>query len=113
MRPGRVCMRPGCPGVVRAGVCSRCGPLRRARMVEHDERRGTAAQRGYDATWRRLRASFLARNPLCAACERNGRVVVATDVDHIVPKRRGGSDHDENLQALCHSCHSRKTMAGG
>jgi 5-methylcytosine-specific restriction enzyme A len=44
------------------------------------------------------------------------RVVQATDVDHIVAKRDGGQDADNNLQALCHACHSRKTnveMSGG
>ncbi len=112
MRPGHVCTRPGCPGIVRAGVCSRCGALRKQRMAAHDEQRGTAAQRGYDANWRRLRASFLAQHPLCVACEAIGRTVVATDVDHIVPRRAGGSDRDENLQPLCHACHSRKTAAG-
>ncbi|WP_366141808.1 HNH endonuclease signature motif containing protein, partial [Propionivibrio sp.] len=33
----------------------------------------------------------------------------ATDVDHIVPIRRGGTNKHENLQPLCHACHSRKT----
>lgn len=56
----------------------------------------------------------LARQPVCADpfgihAER-GEVVVATEVDHIVPKRLGGRDEIENLQALCKSCHSRKTM---
>ena len=42
-----------------------------------------------------------------------GRAVPATDVDHIRP-HKGNEDlmwDEENLQALCHACHSRKTAA--
>lgn len=109
VRAASVCTRPGCRGLVRDGVCSACGPRQRAAQREHDERRGTAAQRGYGARWRRVRAAYLAAHPLCVECERAGRVVPATDVDHIVARRRGGSDEWSNLQALCHACHSRKT----
>lgn len=108
-RPPSACRRPGCAGLVRAGVCSVCGPLRRRRDVEMDERRGTAAQRGYGGRWQRLRQMYLRSHPLCVACEREGRVTAATDVDHIVPKRWGGQDTDDNFQPLCHACHSVKT----
>ena len=47
---------------------------------------------------------FLRANPLCASCGR-----AASEVDHIKAKRIGGEDDDENLQALCKSCHSSKT----
>lgn len=45
-----------------------------------------------------------------------GYVTPATEVDHILPKRLGGSDDDDNLQALCKHHHSSKTvreMRGG
>lgn len=36
---------------------------------------------------------------------------LATVVDHITPIRMGGSPTDErNLQCLCASCHSRKSL---
>jgi hypothetical protein len=38
-----------------------------------------------------------------------GRRAVSTDVDHIIPKELGGTDAEENLQGLCHECHSFKT----
>jgi predicted kinase len=52
---------------------------------------------------------YLAAHPLCAEHLRRGQVVMASDVDHIIPKRHGGTDDEANLQALCHACHSRKT----
>lgn len=112
-RAPSACRRPGCPGLVRNGVCSRCGPLRRQVQAAHDEQRGTAAQRGYDGRWQRLRLAFLNEHPLCADCLARGYVVPATDVHHLVPRRDGGSDADSNLAALCHACHSRITAGGG
>ena len=113
VRPGEACRRPGCPGVVRGGVCGVCGPRNRQRHAQHDAQRATAAQRGYDATWQRLRLRYLMQHPLCAECARQGRVTAATDVHHIVPRRDGGPDEDSNLMALCHACHSRVTGQGG
>lgn len=111
-RAGIACMRPGCPGIVRNGVCSTCGPLRKPRMVEYDSTRGTSAARGYGYRWRQLRENFILDHPLCVECAALGLTVAATDVDHIVAKRNGGTDDESNLQALCHACHSAKTMAG-
>lgn len=63
------------------------------------------------ARWRRCRRSVLAAHPLCAECERQGRITLATDVDHIIPYDGTGNPYDPaNLQPLCHSCHSRKTV---
>jgi len=33
----------------------------------------------------------------------------AAHVDHVQPLEDGGTDDDENLQTLCHSCHGTKT----
>ena len=69
------------------------------------------------ARWRKLRHYVLSREPLCrdpfGEHAEWSEVVVATEVDHIVP-RRVRPDLElaiENLQALCKRCHSRKTMA--
>lgn len=56
---------------------------------------------------------FLQAHPLCAdpygIHAEEGQAVAATVVDHIKPKRRGGRDAWDNLQALCESCHNKKT----
>ena len=62
--------------------------------------------------WRRLRLQLLRAEPLCRSCRRAGKIVAATDVDHIQPVADGGMPWDcNNLQPLCHSCHSKKTNA--
>lgn len=104
------CAAQGCVALVQSGAY--CIAHRPA-LKRYDDR-ATASQRGYGATWRRLRMMIMARNPICADpfgthAERY-EVVSATDVDHIVPKPEG-RDEESNLQALCHSCHSRKTRA--
>ena len=54
-----------------------------------------------------LRRQVLADHPLCMTKGCDG---LATDVDHIIAVRDGGHLFDRrNLQALCRSCHSRKT----
>ena len=79
------------------------------RAVRH---RASAWRRGYDNRWRKIRAAQLAMEPLCRMCLAEGKYTPATDVDHIIPHRgnpRLMYDVD-NLQSLCHSCHSRKTV---
>ena len=108
-RAPTACRRPGCRGLVRAGVCSVCGPLRRQSAAEHDERRGDATERGYDARWRRVRHLHLLAEPLCRMCREAGRVRPAVLVDHITPIRDGGARlDDDNLQSLCRQCHDEK-----
>jgi 5-methylcytosine-specific restriction endonuclease McrA len=34
---------------------------------------------------------------------------VATHVDHKIPKAQGGTDDENNLQAICVTCHKCKT----
>ena len=80
-----------------------------------DRQRPSAARRGYGPRWRRARAAYLDRHPLCVPCEAAGRLVPATVVDHVVP-HRGDSDlfwNEENWQGLCKPCHDAKTAREG
>lgn len=60
-------------------------------------------------TLQRLRERILRADPLCTACRAAGRIRPATDLDHIVPLFKGGTDDEENLQGLCAECHAEKT----
>jgi 5-methylcytosine-specific restriction protein A len=79
-----------------------------------DRQRGTAARRGYGATWQRARRGYLAKHPICVDPYKRheGQVRAATDVDHIIAVD-GPADplfwDSSNWQPLCHPCHSSKT----
>jgi 5-methylcytosine-specific restriction enzyme A len=61
--------------------------------------------------WKTLRAEYLRQHSLCMVCEEEGRLSIATDVDHKVSINSGGSSTAlDNFQSLCHKCHSRKTL---
>lgn len=67
----------------------------------------TTAQRGYGAKWQAARRAYLQANPLCRMCERHGRYVPATVVDHIKPHAGDLSLFwsRSNWQPLCKPCH--------
>lgn len=97
------CRFTGCPALVQAGGL--CGAHRGA-GDEYDRRRPSSPKRGYGRRWSRLRRWFLSRQPMCqwSGCEQP-----ASQVDHIVPLFRGGTNDTQNLQALCAHHHSIKT----
>ncbi len=82
---------------------------RLGRLVQPARR--SSAARGYGYAWRKLRGEFINENPLCVRCLEAGRVVSAEHVDHIIPIARAPKRRFDkiNLQALCASCHARKT----
>ena len=64
--------------------------------------------------WEALRkAALKAAHWRCADCGQGVRGQAAGQsrpiVDHIVPRRKGGSDAMHNLRVLCLPCHNRKT----
>lgn len=68
----------------------------------------TSGQRGYTYAWQKASKAFLRERPLCAFCDREGRVTAATLVDHIEPHRGDMAlfwDRS-NWQPLCTPCHS-------
>lgn len=107
----RPCAQPGCPAIATTrGYCAEhARPVNAARHRALDERRGSAASRGYDHRWRGVRRWVLARRPRCADCARLGRVTLATEVHHLDGNPR--NNHDDNLLSLCKPCHSRRTAA--
>jgi 5-methylcytosine-specific restriction protein A len=82
---------------------------------------GSRHARGYGAEWDKLRKAVLRRDNYlcqCAHCKAEGRVTMATEVDHVVSKARAKTlgwsqartEHPDNLQAINSDCHIRKTQ---
>lgn len=67
----------------------------------------TAHQRGYGYKWQKAREGWLNAHPLCAYCEKHGRITSGVVVDHIEP-HRGDMRlfwDSTNWQTLCRPCH--------
>lgn len=98
-RAARPCSVPGCANLAydKVAQCRDC----RARADRH---KGSAARRGYDREWSRIRAEYLRYHPFCQwpDCERPPR-----EVDHI----DGDTSNCvwDNLRALCPYHHKLRT----
>ena len=88
-----------------------------AARAAYESRRGTAAFRGYDAHWRKIRDAVLRRDPFCQWGSQptdHGFTLYdcrerSTDVAHLVPRSQRGTDTLSNLRGLCHAHHSAET----
>jgi 5-methylcytosine-specific restriction enzyme A len=103
------CGKLGCKNLTRDRFCTEHSNEGWA----YDRYRGSSTQRGYDGKWRKARIRFLALNPICVICLREGKVTAATVVDHIVA-HKGNKDlfwDRSNWQAACKPCHDAKTIS--
>lgn len=96
--PIRLCSTTACPNP--ATYRGRCPHHARSHNKDtHHNRRVYNSKR-----WQLTRRAVLTDNPLCPCGH------LATDVDHITPISNGGDPWNPgNLQALCATCHGRKT----
>lgn len=112
MRAPKVCGEPGCPADAEPGG---------GRCPQHKKPPWQGGQQGKHSStwaWQKLRRAILDRDGhrcTCDGCPRcTGRPCSrpATDVDHIVPRAKGGGDAPANLRSLCGgpgSCHAYKS----
>jgi 5-methylcytosine-specific restriction protein A len=108
--PPKQCNQPGCPELVHDRSRWLCPHHDRERHRRINRNREQSSTKRYDREWRRIRAVFLREHPYCVECQRDGRIEPATECDHIVPLRQGGTHEESGLQALCKRHHSQKTM---
>lgn len=114
-RAKQQCNQAGCRELTDARYCAahQRDNTHRADRQAFDQQRQNDPHRKLRAgsQWRRTREFVLARDPICCDCHREASV----EVDHIIMARLWcatlTNDYYDtnNLQGLCHSCHSRKT----
>ena len=103
-KPLRPCSHIGCNELVSGGRCDKHKPTHR----EYDRYRGSSTQRGYGARHQAIRELVRREEPLCRECLKTGQITPSNEMDHI----DGNALNTErsNLEMLCKSCHSRKTI---
>ena len=110
--PAKMCTTPRCPRRVEPNAwgLSKCAQhaAATAKHYRNIETRSPETKRAnkrlYGRDWHRIRRSVLNSYPYCEMCG-----APATEVDHILPLRQGGTHDPTNLRPLCKSCHSRRT----
>ena len=110
-KPKRPCSYPQCPALTEGLYCEKHEKLITAHYNKYG--RDPETQKRYGATWRRIRAAYVAKHPLCEKCWAKGMITPVQEVHHIVPLSQGGTHGDDNLMALCKACHSRITAKEG
>jgi len=113
-KPERPCNRSDCPNLThnRSGYCDQ---HQKGYRKQQDINRDTSNGRGYTYRWQKARKIFLNQHPLCAVCQSNCQVTVASVVDHIIP-HKGNQDlfwDESNWQPLCKFHHDQKTGREG
>lgn len=103
--PPKPCSHPGCTKLaIKNGRCDDHQPK------AWDHKGKTRHERGYDSNWYKIRKRVMERGGyLCQTCKREGVLTKAVQVDHIIPKFKGGLDCFENLEAICLRHHKEKT----
>jgi 5-methylcytosine-specific restriction enzyme A len=106
--PRRPCSHAGCNALVASGRCEKHKQAEQRRY--DDSRKDDPFHKIYSsARWRKLRYIKLSKTPLCERC-----FEPATDVHHKREIRDGGDVFDyDNLESLCHACHSSHGATSG
>ena len=106
----KICKKAGCGRTAEPGkdYCKQHLTLQGQRKIFNKRGKSGQYHSMYESQeWRKRRAQFLKKYPRCFVCG-----APATIADHIIPHRGDLTlfYDDNNLQPMCQSCHSRKTM---
>lgn len=110
-KPKRPCSHPGCPKLTDGRFCEEHAKHEARRYEKYD--RDPVVKKRYGRTWKRIRDLYIAAHPLCEQCQKQSKTTPATEIHHIKPISRGGSNDFSNLMALCTPCHSEITAREG
>ena len=113
----KLCSFSGCKNTVEVDIFDRNPPrcpehpftFTPKRVYKHHYHQGKHIYSS--SRWKRLRASYVAQNPLCEMCLLDGITTAVEDVDHRKEIKDGGDPWDyNNLQSLCRHHHINKTI---
>jgi 5-methylcytosine-specific restriction endonuclease McrA len=90
----------------------RCPDCLRKYEREKRQRRGSTTQRGLGAEHQRLAKQVLSEEKACWLCGHLARPNDPLEVDHVVPRSKGGATVRSNLRAAHASC-NRSRGGGG
>jgi 5-methylcytosine-specific restriction enzyme A len=110
-KPRRPCSSPGCPRLTEEQYCEHHRKQAEAHYDKYE--RDPVRRAWYANAWPKIRKRYILTHPLCDRCLREGRVVPAEEVHHIIPLAKGGTHSESNLMSLCKSCHSTITAKEG
>jgi 5-methylcytosine-specific restriction protein A len=106
LRAKHPCAYPGCPALIRGGrYCDKHNTL--ASREYNKYQRAADSNKTYGRRWHSIRDLYIAKHPLCEECMKAGLFFPADEVHHVIPTERGGTHSEDNLQALCQSCHTK------
>ena len=111
-KPKKPCGYSGCSKLTTGGPCPE---HKRKINRQYDKKRDETPERQWlhSTRWRKASDMHKAEYPLCAECERQGRITPAYLTDHIIP-HNGDYDlfwDEKNWQNLCSACHEIKHRA--
>ena len=115
-KPLRPCSKIGCRALSRTRYCQAHTEEQAIQTRNYDRfARDERTVKFYSSgAWRKLRDYIKLRDKgLCQQCFKDKRIVVGTEVDHIIPIKVDWSLRltESNLWLLCGTCHRRKTAA--
>ena len=105
--PFKACAWSGCSEVTRDQYCELHRKKYRRESSRDRRHNKKTSERGYGRSWQKTRKAYLSRNPICEECLSKGRTTAANTVHHIIEIDNGGTNHFDNLMALCRDCHER------
>ena len=113
LRPKTICNWAGCGKTIDQGrYCDKHQAVYEANENRRKAIRNVDHSKMYTWNWRKYSHNYIKAHPLCRICLEDGKIIPATEVDHITP-HKGDKNlfwQEDNHQPLCKPCHSRKTV---
>jgi 5-methylcytosine-specific restriction protein A len=103
-KPAKPCAHPGCAALTHDRYCDT--HAKQAHREYNQTSRPPGSNKIYGRRWHTIRDLYIAAHPLCEDCLAAGRCVRAEEVHHVIPTADGGDHREDNLRALCRSCHA-------